>query len=618
MNGLIFYTFTACIVSRLSKLRKTKNIASGVFRPTIMHHMTSKQQFNKTITMTQMVKARWVTYALLLIGFFANGQQEKKEKSGDVPKGWHLLDKTTDGYNGISLNKAYEFIQSKNLKGKTVVVAVIDSGIDTLHEDLRDVLWRNPKEIPGNKIDDDGNGYVDDIYGWNFIGGKDGRNVKQDSYEGSRVYHKLKVKYAGKEIDSSTLQGDELEEYKTWLKAKKKVEGDGSEGGIDLVILKRALKSAIKNDSILRQAMSKEVYTGNDLDKYEPANTIEKSAKGGLLYLFKANQMMETSNKEFIDGFSDFVSGEERKAEAKEKAPPNYRKDIVGDNEEDINDKFYGNPDVMASTPFHGTHVAGIIGASRKNDKGMDGIADNVKIMMIRAVPDGDEHDKDIALAIRYAVDNGAKIVNMSFGKDFSPEKHWVDDAVKYAESKGVLLIHAAGNDGKNIDTADNFPNANLKESKTKAKNWITVGASGDPKSGGVTATFSNYGKEEVDVFAPGVKIYSTIPGGNSYGNAQGTSMASPVVAGTAAFLLTYFPYLTPEQLKYCIEKSAQKPVGKVRKPGSDEEVDLMEISRTGGVINAYEAAKIAATLEPGSRKSDKKTPKPTLKNNKG
>ena len=568
--------------------------------------------------MSQSRKASWATLALMVSISLAFAQQDKHTKSGDVPKGWHLLDKSKDGYNGISLSKAYEFIQTKNLKGKTVVVAVIDSGIDTLHEDLKDVLWKNPKEVPGNNKDDDGNGYVDDIYGWNFIGGKDGRNVKQDSYEGARVYHKLKVKYADKQIDPSTLQGAELEEYKTWLRAKKKIEGDGSEGGFDLIMLKRALNGSMKNDSIIKLAMNKDVYTGNDLDKFEPSTQVEKSAKAGLLYLFKANQMMETTNKEFIEGFSEFVGGEERKAAAKEKAPPDYRKEIVGDDESDINDKYYGNPDVMASTPFHGTHVAGIIGAVRKNDKGMDGIADNVKIMMIRAVPDGDEHDKDIALAIRYAVDNGAKVVNMSFGKDFSPEKHWVDDAVKYAESKGVLLIHAAGNDGKNIDTADNYPNANIKALKVKASNWITVGASGDTKAGGITATFSNYGKDEVDVFAPGVRIYSTIPGGNTYGNAQGTSMASPVVAGTAAFLMSYFPYLTPQQVKYCIEKSSQKPAEKVRKPGSDEVVDLTDISRTGGVINAYEAAKIAATLEPETKKSDKKNPKPTLKNNRG
>ena len=240
---------------------------------------------------------------------------------------------------------------------------------------------------------------------------------------------------------------------------------------------------------------------------------------------------------------------------------------------------------------------------------------------MIRAVPDGDEHDKDIALAIRYAVDNGAKVVNMSFGKDFSPQKKWVDDAVKYAESKNVLLIHAAGNDGKNIDSADNFPNANLKASMTKASNWITVGASGDEKAGGLTAPFSNYGKNEVDVFAPGVKIYSTVPGKTTYSNAQGTSMAAPVVAGTAAFLLEYFPKLTAQDLKSIIEKSAQAPAGSVRKPRSDYLVKLNEISKTGGVINAFEAAKIADSMYPSNnapektKSKKKRTPKSKLEN---
>jgi cell wall-associated protease len=570
--------------------------------------------------MNKLAKAAGLFSALMIAGYVSEAQQDKNSKAGDVPKGWHLLDKTKDGYYGISLNKAYEFIKSKNLKGKTVTVAVIDSGIDTLHEDLKPILWVNPKEVPGNNMDDDDNGYIDDIHGWNFIGGKDGRNVKQDSYEGARVYHTLKTKYAGKTVDTTTLSAEEKDEYKTWLKAKRKVEGDGGaeEGQVDLVMLKRALTSAQKSDSVLRASLKKDTYTGNDIDTFTAVSTQEKGAKASLLYLLRTNNMMETTNKEFLEGFGEFVSGEERKAEAKEKAPPNYRTDITGDNENDINDKFYGNPDVMASTPFHGTHVAGIIGAARNNGKGMDGIADNVRIMMIRAVPDGDEHDKDIALAIRYAVDNGAKVVNMSFGKDFSPQKKWVDEAVKYAESKGVLLVHAAGNDAKNIDTADNFPNAYAQGSSSKFSNWITVGASGDPKSGGLTASFSNYGKKQVDVFAPGVKIYSTIPGGTTYGNAQGTSMASPVVAGTAAFLLTYFPYLTPQQLKYCIEKSAQVPTEKVKKPGSGDLVAMTDLSVNGGLLNAYEAAKIAATLDPSAKgKTKKPSPKPTLKNKK-
>jgi len=269
----------------------------------------------------------------------------------------------------------------------------------------------------------------------------------------------------------------------------------------------------------------------------------------------------------------------------------------------------------MANTPFHGRHVSGIIAAVRNNGKGIDGIADNVKIMMIRAVPDGDEHDKDIALAIRYAADNGAKVINMSFGKGFSPEKQWVDDAVKYAQSKGVLLVHAAGNDASDIDTAWNFPTPVFKADGKRASNWITVGASGDPKLGGLVAGFSNYGKKEVDVFAPGVKIYSTIPGGNSYGNAQGTSMASPVVAGLAALILEYFPNLTAEQVKSVIEKSSLKPDMKVKNPATEEEVDLSELSRSGGVINAYEAVKLASTMK-GERndKAEKVKTKSTVK----
>jgi subtilisin family serine protease len=570
--------------------------------------------------MNKLVKVAGVVSAFVIAGHASVAQQEKTIKTADVPKGWHLLDKTKDGYYGISINKAYDYIKTRNLKGKTVVVAIIDSGIDTLHEDLKEVLWTNPKEIPGNGIDEDGNGYIDDIHGWNFIGGKDGRNVKQDSYEGARVYHMFKDKFGGKTIDTATLSPEDRDQYKMWLKAKKKIEGEGNDETVDLVMLKRALTSAQKSDSILRKALNKETYTGADVDTFNAVSTAEKSAKGSLLYLFKANQMMETTNKEFLDGFEEFVGGEERKAEAKDKAPQNYRGDITKDNEEDINDKYYGNSDVMASTPFHGTHVAGIIGAVRNNGKGVDGVADNVRIMMIRAVPDGDEHDKDIALAIRYAVDNGAKVVNMSFGKDFSPQKKWVDEAVKYAESKGVLLVHAAGNDAKNIDSADNFPNAYLKGSNAKVSNWITVGASGDPKAGGFTASFSNYGKKQVDVFAPGVKIYSSIPGGNTYGNAQGTSMACPVVAGTAAFLLEYFPYLTPQQIKYCLMKSAQMPVDKVRKPGTDDMVPLSELSESGGVINAYEAAKIAATLDPAGKGTapKKPAPKPTMRNKKG
>ena len=513
----------------------------------------------------------------------------------ETPNNWHQLDKTETGYNGISLDKAYQFVKGK--KSKTVIVAVIDSGVDTTHEDLKSILWHNPKEIPGNGIDDDHNGYVDDIYGWNFIGGKDGRNVKEDSYEGARVYHKLKAKYGSLVPDPSSVKTpEERAEIEMYRKAKEKIEGDGA-SEVDLVLLKRIFVSVHKSDSILQIAMAKKIFTGNEVDAFNPLTPEVQKAKSVYVGFLQANKSMEETNAEFMEGFEGYITSQDRKIEAKSKPPKNYRAEIVKDDESNINDKYYGNNDVMAGTPMHGTHCVGIIGEARNNGKGGDGIADNVKIMMIRAVPDGDEHDKDIALAIRYAVDNGAQIISMSFGKDFSPEKKWVDDAVKYAESKGVLLVHAAGNDAKNIDTADNFPNPVYADGKGRANTFVTIGASGDATNGGLTASFSNYGKKEVDLFSPGVKIYSTLPG-SGYGKLSGTSMAAPVVAGVAAFLLEYYPELSAKQIKYVIEKSAMPPTEKVKLPGSDELVNLSDISKTGGFVNAYEAVKLASTLK--------------------
>jgi cell wall-associated protease len=539
----------------------------------------------------------------------AQGNIKKDTIVKEEPKNWHQLDKSTTGYYGVSLDKAYDLLKGK--KSKQVVVAVIDSGIDTLHEDLKGVLWHNPGEIPGNGIDDDHNGYVDDVYGWNFIGGKDGRNVKEDSYEGARVYHKLKAKYDNLKPDDKNLTPAEKAQLEVYLKAKQKIEGDNS--GMDLVFLQRIYASMHKADSILQLAMKKEVFTGNEIDQFDSKEADVIKAKGAFVNIMKANKNLEQTNKDFMADFEEYLKGQERKAEAKDNPPKDFRGEIVKDDESNINDSHYGNPDVMAGTPFHGTHCSGIIGAIRNNGKGVDGTADNVKIMMVRAVPDGDEHDKDIALAIRYAVDNGAQIISMSFGKDFSPQKGWVDDAVKYAESKGVLLVHAAGNDNKNIDSTDNFPNPVFADGSGRSNTFITVGASGDPSNGGVTANFSNYGKKEVDVFAPGVKIYSTVPGGNTYGNASGTSMACPLVAGVAALILEYFPTLSAKQLKYVIEKSATPLTEKVKLPGTDDLVNLSDISKTGGLVNAYEAIKLASTLK-GERTENKPVIKPKLK----
>lgn len=560
-----------------------------------------------------MKKNGLVTLAISVLGIaFAHAQTAVK----DAPNGWHLLNLQKDGYNGINVEKAYaELLKGK--KSVPVVVAVIDSGVDTLHEDLKPVLWKNPGEIPGNGIDDDKNGYIDDVYGWNFLGGKDGKNVNKDSYEAARIYYKLKKKYGENSQIDSTASAEEQREKALYKKVKNLIEGDAKEASLNVMFLKNIVDKMPWADSVLQAGMKVEQYNGDELQRFKPVTPDESKAKNTLIALFLGFQSNDLTNKKLLEMTNEFYNGEKSKAEAAVKEPANYRGDVVKDNYYDFSDRFYGNSDVMAGTPMHGTHVSGIVGALRDNDNAAKGIADNVRIMTLRAVPDGDEHDKDIANAIFYAVDNGAKVVNMSFGKSISPEKHWVDSAVKYAESKGVLLIHAAGNDSKNIDIFDNYPNPYYNDDTTqKASNWLTIGASGDPANGGLVGSFSNYGKNTVDVFAPGVKIYSTLPGGNEYGNLQGTSMASPVVAGVAALLMSYYPELSASQIKLAIEKTVNKEVGiSVKKPGADEDVPLSELSRQGGIVDTFEAIKYAQKLSDESKKQpEPKLPKSKMK----
>ncbi|MEO6683757.1 MAG: S8 family serine peptidase [Ginsengibacter sp.] len=552
------------------------------------------------------IRKTFLAALVLLVGspVFTYAQQESKEilktiEKKETPNNWHQLDRAETGYYGISLNKAYDFL--KGHKSHQVIVAVIDSGIDTLHEALKPVLWKNPGEIPGNGIDDDKNGYVDDVYGWNFLGGKDGRNVKEDSYEAARVYWKLKNKFGNNIPDTNALKGVEKEEAILFLKAKEKVVDEVNPA--ETMMLERLLPALEKGDSIIAKDLGKEEFDGNDLLNYKPVAPEARTAAAIYKSIHKMNNTNDITNKDILGSFR----GDIRKATSATTPPQDFRKDIVQDNYDDINDRYYGNPDVMAGTPSHGTHVSGIIGAEKVSDNGINGIANNVRIMTLRAVPDGDEHDKDIANAIIYAVNNGAKIINMSFGKSFSPQKKWVDDAVKYAAKHDVLLIHAAGNSSQDIDINDNFPNSIFLDG-AKAKNYISVGANGDPTNGGFTASFTNYGQKQVDVFAPGVNIYSSLPGGDRYGKMSGTSMAAPVVSGLAALILEYFPTLSASQIKSVIESSVTPETEKVTLPGSDGElVNLSDISKKGGTVNAYKAVKLASTMK-GERKIENKT----------
>ncbi|GDX51274.1 peptidase S8 [Bacteroidota bacterium] len=522
-----------------------------------------------------------MTNKIFNLSFFAIIFSFQFSFAQQAPHNWFLLDPTLDAYKGTAANAAYD----KLLQGKTgsqVIVAVIDGGVDVTHPDLSADIWTNEKEIPGNGIDDDKNGYVDDIHGWDFIGGKDGTDVNQDNYELTRVYRDLKKKYA-----NGNSSGDN-KEYEYYLKIQTEFNAKRDDGQKNLDFFNNLCTSV---DDMVKD-LNKLPITADDLKNYSPTDNKLMMAK---IFLNAYAQQMGTTD--YASVISDLHDG---KKEYESMVNYGYNlefdpRNIVGDNYADVNEKGYGNNELQGPDGLHGTHVSGIIAAIRNNNLGMDGVGNNVKIMVIRCVPDGDERDKDVANAIRYAADNGAKIINMSFGKGFGSNKTAVDEAVKYAVSKDVLLVHAAGNDGKSNDNTDNFPNDKYADGSGYAASWIEVGASGPD---GTAAPFSNYGKVGVDLFSPGEEIYSTVPG-NEYKIEQGTSMASPVCAGVAAMIRSYFPNLTAVQVKQILLSSVYIPSTKTLIPGSDKKmVKYKKLCVSGGIVNAYLAIQKAMNLK--------------------
>jgi cell wall-associated protease len=536
--------------------------------------------------------------ALLTMGLatFASAQSK-------APDNWFNLDASENSVNGVSTERMYSQLL-KGKKGQTVIVAVIDGGVDAQHEDLKDIMWINPREIPNNGIDDDNNGYIDDIHGWNFLGGKDGRSVHHETLEKVRVYASQRAKFAN--VDVTKLSKSDKKAYDEFEKTKKEIDDELKEAKENLEQYEMTKTIILNGLDAVETALSGKAITKENLDAIEPKdNKSLQAGKGILLKRVAAKKDVSTMalvKEEFSEQLQEAIDYFEGKS--KQYDPDfNPRADIVKDNYADSYEKNYGNNDVKGPEAMHGTHVAGIIGAVRTNNKGMKGVADNVRIMAIRCVPDGDERDKDVANSIIYAVDNGAQVINMSFGKSYSWDKAAVDKAVKYAQSKDVLLVHAAGNDSKDNDNKanNNFPKAAFEKAgwfkPKKAKNWIEVGALSWKKDENVVANFSNYGQKDVDLFAPGVDIYSTAPEGK-YKNLSGTSMASPVTAGVAAVIRSYYPELTAEQVKECLEKSVVKQNYKVKKPGSEDKVPFSSLSRTGGVVNVFEAVKMAGQMK--------------------
>jgi subtilisin family serine protease len=512
-------------------------------------------------------------------------------ENGPIPKDWFLKDPATDRVQGISAEKAYQTLL-KDQPSRTIIVAVVDSGIDIEHEDLKNVIWTNEDEIPDNGIDDDKNGYIDDVHGWNFIGGKDG-NVNQDTDEFTRAYVKLKKQFEG--VDEKKISKKEKPAYEEYLKAKQKFEKLVADNKEQYELYNNLYQNVSLSVDTLKVLLMTDSLTQELVQTFQSSEPNLLFAKGFVLNIFR-NIGPENSIEEFVSELKEASEHFQQIVEYgyNENFDP---RSIIGDNYNDPYEKGYGNNDVKGPDAMHGTHVAGIIAADRKNDIGIKGIADNVKIMSVRTVPNGDERDKDVANAILYAVDNGAHIINMSFGKSTSPRKEVVDKAVKYAEQKGVLMIHAAGNDSDDIDVEKNFPTRFYADG-SEAKNWIEVGASSWGADKDFVGSFSNYGKKSVDLFAPGVEIYSTLPD-NKYKNLDGTSMASPVAAGVAAVIMSYFPEFTALEVKDIIRQSTRKFDNlKINIPGGKGEMEFSQMSSTGGLINLYEAILLAQELK--------------------
>jgi len=480
---------------------------------------------------------------------------------------WGHLDLVKDTIPGMSVDKAYTEI-IKNKKGKKVVVAVLDSGIDIDHEDLNDVIWTNKGEIPNNGKDDDKNGYVDDVHGWNFLG---------DAYDEQLELTRILASGDTSNPDYARAQAEHETEYQKWLGRKTQYD--------------QIYQQITDVDDALTKHFGKSDYTKEEVNAIKTDDPALNQAKQIAQYMFSNGlDSMADAKNEINDGL---VSINERLNYNLNKS---FKGRVTGDNPDDMSTKFYGNNNVkpVKKSESHGTHVAGIIAAERNNGKGANGVANNVEIMSVRVVPNGDEYDKDVALAIRYAVDNGASIINGSFGKSYSPHSDWVRDAIAYAAQKDVLFVHAAGNDSNDVDVEPNFPDDNIN-GKEISDTYLRVGALAPKYGSNMVAGFSNYGKNNVDVFAPGASVYSTTPE-NEYDTKGGTSMAAPAVAGVAALIRSYYPKLTAAQVKQIIMDSGLAIKAKVIVGGDTNNIKPFgDLTKSGKMVNAYNALIMAS-----------------------
>jgi cell wall-associated protease len=545
---------------------------------------------------------RFILSILAICLLFISCSTHKNLVSSDLSnyfnENWSHLDSDKDKIYGISLQKLYNENIIKN-NSNSLIVAIIDTQIDLNQEDLKGKIWVNTKEIPDNKIDDDKNGYIDDINGWNFVGKPNGGYFSYGNFEYTRVVKRWDSYFKNKKYVSE----DSLIVFEEYKSAQAKLDKS-----IKYYIgWKKSLDFRINHYKIVEDTINyffpKKDYTIAKLDSlYQKYKINDKTFKqrrddndldlGSLIYYKKTDlEMGDKTIEDLIGPSNQFDSIINKNLNV------NFvDRDMIQDNPTKL-EKGYGNNqlNLYKNLNYHSTVVSGVIAGNRNNNIGIKGFHDNIKIMPLSTSISGDEHDKDIANAIYYAVDNGAKIINMSFGKEFSLEKKWTFDAYKYAEDHNVLIVHISGNDKFDIDKNPYYPNDNdYVNKKEVVGNFINVGSISKRTDSTMVSKFSNYGKENVDIFAPGEEIYVAKPN-NEYGYDSGTSLAGPMVSGTAALIWLYYPKLTVKQVKDIILESGVSIDKMVVKPGTkDEMVPFADLCKTGKVLNAYNAMQLA------------------------
>ena len=520
---------------------------------------------------------------------------------------WWKADWKKDSLPGISLDEAYNYLKGR--KSKSVIVALIDGPLDINHNDLKNSIWVNKKEISNNAIDDDANGYVDDVHGWCFTANKnDVYRSNQPSLEAD-VYKTWKKKF--EQIDGSKLRGVEKVQYENYIDGKTKLLERykilylGSLLPVDTTKLTIDSSRFVQYlDHLLPQY--KDTIISKILFATLPYNDTYDSAANQLFAIITKNSHewdlrlseFDSSNKYqpgYTNYFAPYALGYNKTI--LDDTLTNFRS-LIGDDPNNFDDRFYGTPSISipSSDMPHATMIAGIIAAKPSGKNGVKGISDNVQIMELSTgVPGGGTENKELVNAIYYAVNNGATIINISL-RPAGIEVHVKElrVAFDYADKHNVLIVNAAGNDGLNLDHEKYImgQGSDGKEHDT----FIRVGATTELMNDQLAWESSDFGKNTVDIFAPGKNIYSTFPG-NAYNSLSGTSFAAPMVAGVAALLKSYFPKLTSKQVKEILMKSSFRPGILVTPPlgsGIENKIPFSKMSKSGGIVNAYNAVKLA------------------------